>query len=234
MMGTVQNYSLLCCFALFFLLPHHLMADASAKSADSFRAPESTVAQMQQPAAAIGMQNSPPGELSDIHDIYGPLPLPQSPSYRLYGYIAFLAAAFGALLIVLLRFRNKQEKTTDIDPASLALAALRKAETTHGKTGDLSHYCDEVSATLRTYVEQVSGYRVSSRTTLESLNELKSKKELTSFVENDRLELLRRCFTRCDMVKFARYSPDQAEIEHIGGLAASFISTTNSFRTGAS
>lgn len=235
MMGTVQNLSLLCCFALFFLLPHHLMADSRADTFGPFRASETASAQQQdQPNANRAVQNMPTVELNDVHDIYGPIPLPEPPPYHLYGFGMLLMCAAGALLLLLVRIRNKQKKTTVIDPAAQALANLHKAKTVHGKTGDPSHYCDEVSAILRTYIQLVSGYRVSSRTTLESLHELEIRRDQNPFTDSNRLDLLHRCFSRCDMVKFAQFSLDQTEVDDIGTLAASFISNSNLDETGVS
>jgi hypothetical protein len=215
----MQTFSLLCCFALFFLLPHHLLAGSS----DPLRAPEPVAAQTKQ----VSIAPHPSAEISDIHDIYGPVPLPEPPPYWQYCLGILLITAAGALLFVMYRFKRDQENGTNTNPAVQARADLQRAKKIRGETGDLLRYCDDVATILRTYVEQVSGYRISSRTTLESLRELEKSEVHHPFTGKETLDLLRRCFSQCDMVKFARFSPDKVEIEHIGTLAESFVSTTS-------
>ena len=223
MTGTMQNLSLLCCFALFFLLPYHLAAGPSTP----LRAPESAAISSAKPRADASLQNQTAAPRSDIQDIYGPISLPESPPYRLYGLGALLIAAAAALLLAVLRFRKKEKTVVRIDAGARALAELHKAGRKRLETGDVPGYCDHVTATLRTYVEEVTGYRISSRTTLESLNELVQRTGRSLISDPDRLDLLRRCLSRCDMVKFARFAPDQHEAERIGTLAEAFISSTS-------
>ena len=76
-------------------------------------------------------------------------------------------------------------------------------------------------------MEEVTGYRISSRTTLESLNELVQRTGRSLISDPERLDLLGRCLYRCDMVKFARFALDHHEAERIGTLAETFISSTS-------
>ena len=67
---------------------------------------------------------SPGAPLTDIYDIYGPLPLPHSSPYLFYGiiFLAVLLLALGGFLVY--RFLTKRQTPESIDPAVLALARL--------------------------------------------------------------------------------------------------------------
>jgi len=226
-MKTMQIVSLLFCFALFFLLPHH----PAAASPDGFRASETAPAEAAQDDAFTAL----PAEtraVADIHDIYGPVPLPEPPPYLLYGLVALIFSAICLVLFLLYRFRQKRRRPVQIDPAAKALKRLADARSAHKKTGDIAAYCDEVSAALRSYIEQQTGYRISSLTTLESVRELE-RRQCSGYADKERLDLLRRCFTRCDMVKFARFTPEPGEAEGLGRLAASCIAGNTAMSGGA-
>jgi len=219
MTGTMRTFSLLCCLALFYLPPFPVCA----QSADAFRAPESSASMLETPRTA--------GQSADIHDIFGPLPLDAPPPYRLYGVLALLlAATAGTALFLLFRARNRRTETPGPDPTAQARAALQAARAAHHETGDLRRYCEDVSVLLRRYVEETTGYRISSRTTLETQQELGSSVAPQVFSNNDVIEGLHRCLEYCDMVKFSRYQPGGEDTERIGQLAASFISGSRTIR----
>ena len=211
MTGTMQTFSLLCCFALLFLPPFPV----HAQSTDTFRAPETSATMAPGDAA---------GQLADVHDIYDPIPLSEPSPYWLYGALTvLLAAALATTLFLLIRARKRRAPVEMPDPSTQAHSALQTARTALHETNNLRRYCDDVSALLKTYVEEVTGYRISSRTTQESLQELANSGASEVFDDTTWREDLHRCLEYCDMVKFSRHSPERDNTEQIHRLAAAFI-----------
>ncbi len=209
MSGFVQHITLLCCFTLLFLLQgNHL----SAQPAITLQAPESLV--RQNPPSSVSTHEA----MQDIFDIYGPVELPDPPPYHWYALLAALGSALSVLFYFIYRTLNKKETAT-IDPADVARSELHRAEALLPSSG-IVPYCQKVSDTLRTYVEQRTGCKITRRTTSESLRDLANQKHLSS-AEIDTLE---RCFRICDKVKFARFSLHSRETETLAEQALWLVS----------
>ena len=164
--------------------------------------------------------------LTDIYDIYGPLPLPHSIPYLFYGIIflaALLLLALGGVLVY--RFLKKRQKPESIDPAVLALARLEKAESRLPIHGVVS-FANEISAILRSYIEARFDIPSLACTTNEFFGQLKSSSapdSQPSFLTNKEL---RQWFVLCDRVKFSRFHPENESIRMLGDHARQFIETT--------
>ncbi len=207
MIRFVQHFSLLCCFLLLFLLQDdHLKAQPAALQAPN--------PPLQQVPSAVEAAEPP---MQDIYDIYGPVALPEQPPYGLY---AVLASA-GLLLAALVFYTHKKSARKDavqIDPAAAARAELSRAELLL-QQAEMSPYCEHVSSLLKGSIERLSGCRVGSRTSSESLEGLKRSGHLSI----SEIDMLKQCFDICDAVKFRRYSPAPEEIETLGRLARTLV-----------
>jgi hypothetical protein len=47
---------------------------------------------------------------------------------------------------------------------------------------------------------------------------------------NEQIDILKQCFRRCDMAKFAHAAPDLSETASLGEMAESFIAATSKAR----
>jgi hypothetical protein len=216
MIRFVQHFSLLCCFFLLFLLQDdHLNAHSAALQAPN--------PQHQQPPSMIQAAET---SLQDIYDIYGPVPLPEPPPYGLYALLATAGVLLAGLIFFIQR-RFAGKETAQIDPAAAARAELSRAETLL-EQAEIGAYCDRISALLKGCIERLSGSRVDSRTSSESLESLHRSGQLDS----SEIDMLSQCFNICDAVKFRRYSPAPEEIEILGRLTRALVLDKDADTTG--
>jgi len=128
---------------------------------------------------------------------------------------------------VFIYFKNK--KKTEEKPvfpprpaeeiAKDALKALKEMKLI--EKGLIKEYYIRLSDIIRTYIE--NRYRIFSmdRTTWELFQEMKSKR-----IERPHADKINYFLEDCDMVKFAKYTPDQKEIEEIYKKAEEIIDIT--------
>jgi hypothetical protein len=163
-------------------------------------------------------------EKLEIADIEGVLDMP-----RQYGHLwwwvggcAALAAATGAWLL-LRKTKGKGAAAVMIPAHELAYQRLRElvAEDLIGQ-GRIKEFYERVSNILRHYIEDRFDLRAPERTTEEFLFELGSSRAL----ESDDKERLKEFMTHCDLVKFAKFQPDAAQIQKTFDLVKEFIEKT--------
>ena len=83
-------------------------------------------------------------------------------------------------------------------------------------------FCFAITEILRTYLEQQFGMRAPDRTTEEFLTEL----QRSAVLDRRHKALLEDFLTRCDLVKFAREEPGQAELEQLHQAAMTVVDET--------
>jgi len=146
-----------------------------------------------------------------IRDIRGPRSL-----YGLrYLYITLaviLIAIIVALVILYIKKRKKAEES--IAPprpaheiAYEALTALKQKDLTG--TGQVKEYYFELSDIVRHYLENRFSLKAPEMTTEEFLYHLRETDQLRT----DHKGVLREFLSHCDLVKFAKYLPEEMEIE---------------------
>ena len=81
-----------------------------------------------------------------------------------------------------------------------------------------------VSDILRHYIEDRFELRAPERTTEEFLFEIRD----TGVLSQDHTKSLAEFLTHCDLVKFAKHSPTNEQIQHTFDLAKNFIEQTKS------
>lgn len=111
--------------------------------------------------------------------------------------------------------------------AMRALARLQQAPRTTPVQVD-AFYVD-VSAVLRTYLEERFGLHAPERTTEEFLRELESGERLAREHRGE----LEHFLSQCDLVKFAAFVPGESEHLAMHGLAVRFVESTRPDRAGA-
>lgn len=169
-------------------------------------------------------------EKADIKDIKGPAGFPN----RLYLYIfSGAAAALVIAAVVFLFLRKKKKAGASVSPPrpahDIAYEALIKLEKMdYTKTGRIKEYYTALSDIVRRYLENRFQLRAPEMTTEEFLYSVRASKELDS----EQKSLLREFLSHCDMVKFARYGPETAEIEKSHESARRFIDQTKQINEG--
>jgi hypothetical protein len=155
--------------------------------------------------------------LKDVVEIGGRFPA---------AYIIILVLiALAVPVFIYFKNKKKTEEKLVLPPrlaeeiAKDALKALKEMRL--AEKGLIKEYYIRLSDIIRTYIE--NRYRIFSmdRTTWELFQEMKSKR-----IERSHADKINYFLEDCDMVKFAKYTPDQKEIEEIYKKAEEIIETT--------
>jgi len=151
-------------------------------------------------------------EKADIRDIRGP----ESIYNLMYIYIALAIIGIIILIFLIIRLMKKMRRPQEIIPPpprpahEIAYEALRELTgKDYLKTGRVRDYYFELSDIVRHYIEARFQLKAPEMTTEEFLATLKYSGVLNSEQKGDMKDFL----SHCDMVKFAKYLPDEKEIE---------------------
>ncbi|MBU1913007.1 MAG: hypothetical protein KKB22_05720 [Candidatus Omnitrophica bacterium] len=155
--------------------------------------------------------------LKDVMDIKGAFP-------SLWVIILILTALAIAAFIYFKKKKIAEEKPVLIQksPEDIAKDALRLlSEKKLIEKGLVKEYYIRLSDIIRAYIE--SRYKISAmdRTTWELFQEMRSKR-----MERMHLDKINYFLEDCDMVKFAKYTPDKKEIEEVYKKAEEIIDIT--------
>jgi hypothetical protein len=167
---------------------------------------------------ALGLLAQAGGD--DIDDI--------RPPYLFFGWggpALWLLVALVALLIViaiLLALWWPRRHLSAKSAYELALEKLEKARALLREDNPMP-YAVMVSETIRGYLGQ-RFHTPSARRTTEEFLRLMQADQATPLAGHR--ELLREFLQACDLVKFARYRPRLAELEHVHGRARDFVLAT--------
>ena len=155
--------------------------------------------------------------LKDVVEIGGRFPV---------AYIVILVLITLAVLIFIYFKNKKKAEEKPVSPpgpaeeiARDALKALREMMLI--EKGLIKEYYIRLSDIIRTYIE--NRYRIFSmdRTTWELFQEMKSKR-----IERSHADKINYFLEDCDVVKFAKYTPDQKEMEEIYKKAEEIVDIT--------
>ncbi len=155
-----------------------------------------------------------------LRDIRGPVPLPPE---LLWLWIA-MGAALGGLLAVLIW--NKWFRHAPAKPVEPSIPPHQRAK--HRLADALAlltqpkPFCTAVSDALRLYLEERFEFRAPDRTTEEFLVELQRADQLN----DSQKEFLADFLSRCDVVKFAKHEPSEAELRSLHSAALNLVEET--------
>ncbi len=133
-----------------------------------------------------------------------------------------------AIIVVLWIYFNKRKKPKEIpglpprpaaEIAKEALDALKRSGLI--EKGLIKEYYIRLSDIIRSYIENIYKIAAMDKTTWELFQEMKSRK-----IERARADKINDFLEDCDMVKFAKYAPNQKEIELIHAKAEEIINMT--------
>lgn len=176
----------------------------------------------QQLQSAPLTQGQPQGGIT-LHDIRGPVELPDASLIFLWLAIALAVLVIAGLLFYLLRRRKKSpQQPRSHDVALAELARLRQMM--NGEQALI--YAAQLSEILRRYVESRFQIHSTRQTTREFFADLTWHSQAVTASMEEHHDRLKECLEQCDMAKFAHCIPDQAEMEAMEEGVRSFIKAT--------
>ena len=161
----------------------------------------------------------PGGTAKDIRDVKGPL------SFYEIKWIIVLGILMGLVILVflILLYRKMKQNIPVRLPHETAMEEIEAIRALLLRGGDVKEYYAGISDCVRRYIERAFNLRAPEMTTEEFLNSLRDSTAL-SLGQKD---LLKGFLAACDLVKFAKYAPAQAETENIYTTARHFVEETS-------
>jgi hypothetical protein len=199
-------------------LAHAQDASTNAPAADTTQAaPPTSTAVSPQIVPTDNPAQAKPDEIDDI----------RPPFFFLHFWpfvLAFLALLLLVGLIILVwKWLSKSAYLSPKSAYDLTLEKLEKARALL-REDDPVPYAVFVSETIRSYLGQRFQTPSTRRTTEEFLRIMEADPNTPLAAHSD---LLRQFLQACDLVKFAKYQPTQAELEQVHERALSFVHATN-------
>ena len=164
-----------------------------------------------------------PAHAGDVTDLRPPKPPVELPDPYFWWYVAggtVLVLAVAALAWWWWRRRAATISIVPVVPPHVR-AKQRLAEALQ-LISDANAFCTEVSLAARCYLEERFNLRAPERTTEEFLVELRASQHLT----RDQKESLGQFLESCDLVKFARFEPNEAVLRQLHDSALRLVDET--------
>ncbi|MFH2121857.1 MAG: DUF4381 family protein [Pseudomonadota bacterium] len=164
----------------------------------------------------------PPGQPQEaitLHDIRGPVALPDSSRMLLWLLIGLAFLVIVGLFIYFWKRRRKGEKPPSAH--DVALAELGRLRSMMNPEQALL-YAAQLAEVLRRYVEVRFHMHSTRQTTREFFLGLAGNLQAGNSLD-EHYDRLKECLEQCDMAKFAHCIPDQPEMEAMEGAVESFI-----------
>jgi hypothetical protein len=162
-----------------------------------------------------------------IADIEGVVTMPKQVSYTWLWILLVVIIVIAAMCVVIYFKRKRVKELVRIfKPAhEIAYERLRVLVAKNlVEEGKIKEFYEGISDILRHYIEHRFDLRAPERTTEEFLYEI----QYTDVLFQTDKESLGEFLTHCDMVKFAKYSPTEEQIQKTFDLVKSFIEKTKS------
>lgn len=167
---------------------------------------------------------APPGApgQTTLHDIRGPVPLPEIPALLFW----FLPALV-LLMLAALFFHHRKGRKKEAPPPlahEIALAELERLRSLMNE-GQALRYADQLALLLRRYLEARFHIPSTRQTTREFLSDLGRKSSSGNNLDQHH-ERLRHCLEQCDLSKFAHFAPDRQNLVSMEQAVRDFIMAT--------
>lgn len=162
-----------------------------------------------------------PAALTDgLRDIKPPLSIPTGWEWVWWVAGALAVLALAMLLWLWWRHRQQRKPVAPVVPAHVrARQRLRQALAFIEQP---KPFCIMVSDAARAYLEERFDFHAPERTTEEFLRELQT----SNLLQDLQKESLARFLESCDLVKFARYEPGEAELRELYDSALRLVEET--------
>jgi hypothetical protein len=158
--------------------------------------------------------------VADIRDIQPPFAIASAQDWLWWVLLALILAV--AAWLLWRRWRHKKAVVPAIPPVPAHIRAKQKLAAALALIGQPKPFCIQVSDTVRYYLEERFEIHAPERTTEEFLRELRG----TDLLLSDQKESLGRFLASCDLVKFAKYEPGQAELQGLHDSALRLVEET--------
>lgn len=144
-----------------------------------------------------------------------------NPWFWVWLFLALLAVA--ALVYWLIRrARRKAAEAPPLPPIPPHVRARRLLEEALAFLSEPKEFTTRVSSALRQYLEERFDFRAPERTTEEFVWELQN----TTLLAADQKLRLAEFLGACDMIKFAKHEPTEAELRGLHGAALRIVNET--------
>lgn len=167
--------------------------------------------------------DDPNQSIADIEDV-----VEMPGQYLKWLIAAIVAAAIGLGIWIGLRLRPKKAAIVHKVYKSahqIAFDMLKElSEEKLVEQGRVKEFYEKLSFCLRQYIENRFRLRAPEQTTEEFLEELRK----SDFLKPEYKQELKRFLEHCDLVKFAKYSPDNDQINQSLTMAGQFVENTKS------
>lgn len=166
--------------------------------------------------------------LQDIRDIKPPVEIPTG--WEWVWWVVLAAVLIGALFALWKWWQKAQQAAMPVTPPLPAhVRAKLKLQEALTVIGQPKPFVILVSDTARIYLEERFEFHAPERTTEEFLHEL----QRTDLLTRDQKDSLGEFLQQCDLVKFARYEPGEAELRDLHGAALRLVAETEPHDVGA-
>ncbi|MEW6302439.1 MAG: hypothetical protein AB1705_03150 [Verrucomicrobiota bacterium] len=156
----------------------------------------------------------------DIRDIKGPVDIPTG-----WAWLWWTLAAIALLVVLYYAWKALQRHLNRPIPIPTIPAherARRKLQEALDYFDRPKEFCVLVSDAIRLYLEERFEFRAPERTTEEFLAEIRESAVLAPRQKQSLADFL----ARCDMVKFAKYTPGQPELQDLYDAAFRLLAET--------
>jgi len=161
-----------------------------------------------------------PASLPDIRDIKPPLEIPTGWEWIWWVIIPLIILV--AALLIWRHLRNQKLHIPVLPPTPPHIVAKQRLQEALSLIGQPKPFVIAVSDAARSYLETRFNFHAPERTTEEFLRELKATDRLFP----DQKESLGNFLESCDLVKFAKYEPGEAELLGLHGSALRLVEET--------
>jgi hypothetical protein len=161
--------------------------------------------------------------VAGTNDIRGIKPLVEIPNEWLWLWISVAILVVAALAVAAwLRWRKKLAMPPPIPVIPPHVRAKQRLAEALNFLSDPNKFCTLVADTARVYLEERFQLRAPERTTEEFLVELQSSRHLTK----DQKQSLGEFLQSCDLVKFARFEPNESNLRQLHDAALRLVDET--------
>lgn len=171
-------------------------------------------------AHALVVPANPAAETNDIRAIKPPIEIPAAWAWLWWIVLALALAAAGALLWR--HFRRRPDRPAGPPPVPPHFRAKERLCRALLLFHDPRLFCITVSDAIRLYLEERYQFHAPDRTTEEFLAELQK----TDLLTPDQKQSLGEFLQLCDLAKFARHEPTEAELRQLLESATRLVDET--------
>jgi hypothetical protein len=172
--------------------------------------------------AAVVRVPDPVSSSAATNDIRALKSLAPAPPLAWYWWVVIVVGVMALAGLVAWYLRRSRPPAPPLPPIPAHMRARQRLQAALEHLHDPREFCIRVSDALRWYLEVQLTLRAPERTTEEFLNELQTSPRLTAAQK----AALAAFLESCDLVKFARHEPTEADLLNLHGAALNLVDET--------